>query len=79
MQKFIFFTTQGCHLCELAEALLVTHMNPDIHQVDLLDIAYDDQLLALYGERIPVLKNEITEAELGWPFDAPQLLDFIGR
>lgn len=78
MQKFIFFTTQGCHLCELAETLLVTHMNPDIHQVDLLDIAYDDQLLALYGERIPVLKNEKTEAELGWPFDAAQLLDFIG-
>ena len=77
MQNFIFFTTQGCHLCELAEALLIAHLDPDIHQVDVFDIAYDDQLLALYGERIPLIKNEITETELGWPFDAAQLLVFI--
>lgn len=78
MQKFIFFTTQGCHLCDQAEDLLVTCLNPDVHQVDVLDIAYDDQLLERYGERIPVLKNEITEAELGWPFDREKLLAFIG-
>ncbi|SFG12080.1 glutaredoxin family protein [Neptunomonas qingdaonensis] len=79
MQNFIFFTTQGCYLCELAEALLVAHLDPDIHQVDALDIAYDDQLLESYGERIPLIKNEVTGAELGWPFDAGQLLDFIGQ
>ncbi|WP_372739155.1 glutaredoxin family protein [Neptunomonas sp.] len=79
MQNFIFFTTPGCHLCELAEALLVAHLDPDIHQVDVLDIAYDDQLLERYGERIPLIKNEVTGAELGWPFDAGQLLDFIGH
>lgn len=48
-----------------------------MHQVDVLDIAYDDQLLELYGERIPVLKNELTGRELGWPFDAEGLILFI--
>lgn len=79
MQNFIFFTTQGCHLCELAEALLVAHLDPEAHQVDVFDIAYDDQLLERYGERIPLIKNEITEAELGWPFDAAKLLAFINH
>lgn len=79
MQKFIFYTTQGCHLCELAEALLVAHLDPDLHQVDVFDIAYDDLLLERYGERIPLIKNEIAEVELGWPFDAVQLLAFIGH
>ena len=77
MQNFIFLTTSGCHLCELAEALLVAHLDPSAHQVGVIDIAYDDQLLERYGERIPVIKNEKTDAELGWPFDAEQLLDFI--
>lgn len=79
MENFLFFTTQGCHLCEQAEALLEAHLNPEIHQVDCCDIAYDDQLLERYGERIPLLKNEITEAELGWPFDAAQLLIFVAN
>lgn len=77
MQKFIFFTTSGCHLCQLAEDLMVVHLDSEMHQVDVLDIAYDDQLLELYGERIPVLKNELTGRELGWPFDAEGLILFI--
>jgi hypothetical protein len=77
MQNFVFFTTQGCHLCEVAEGLLVTTLNPELHQVDVIDIAYDDQLLECYGERIPLLKNEDTDEELGWPFDASQLAHFV--
>ncbi|WP_293267598.1 glutaredoxin family protein [Neptunomonas sp.] len=77
MQKFVFFTTTGCHLCELAEALLVTNLNPEQHQVDVIDIAYNDQLLGCYGEKIPVIKNEDTSEELFWPFDAEKLVKFV--
>lgn len=77
MQNFVFLTTQGCHLCEVAEALLVAGLNLERHQVDVIDIAYDDALLECYGERIPVLKNEDTKAELSWPFDAMQLERFV--
>ncbi|WP_028470442.1 glutaredoxin family protein [Neptunomonas japonica] len=77
MQNFVFLTTQGCHLCEVAEALLVASLNPECHQVDVIDIAYDDALLECYGERIPVFKNEDTQAELNWPFDADKLEHFV--
>ncbi|BBB29232.1 conserved hypothetical protein [Neptunomonas japonica JAMM 1380] len=52
-------------------------LDPERHQVDVIDIAYDDALLESYGERIPVLKNEGTQAELSWPFDAEQLERFV--
>ncbi|SIS61817.1 glutaredoxin family protein [Neptunomonas antarctica] len=79
MKSFLLFSTQACHLCEQAEALLVSSLDPGLHQIDVIDIAYDDQLLETYGERIPVLQNEQTNAELDWPFDAHQLRLFINK
>jgi hypothetical protein len=79
MQSFLLFSTQACHLCELAETLLISGLDPELHQIDVIDIAYNDQLLESYGERIPVLKNEQTNEELGWPFDADQLHLFINK
>lgn len=79
MLNFVFLTTQGCHLCEVAEDLLVANLKSELHQVDMIDIAYDDKLLERYGERIPVLKNEDTDEELNWPFDASQLVSFVAQ
>lgn len=40
-------------------------------QVDIVDIAFDDELFSRYGVTIPVLN--FNESELNWPFDLEQL------
>jgi len=72
-----FYTTSGCHLCELAAVLLD---DPDVRhrvQVDTYDIADADTLIEKYGERIPVLLRADTQNGLGWPFDLVMLKEFI--
>lgn len=67
------YSTDGCHLCEMALELL---SNLDIqHLVDVVDIAFDDQLFHRYGVTIPVLRY--TDAELNWPFDQVQLQHWL--
>ncbi|BCQ63772.1 hypothetical protein PBOI14_55220 [Pseudomonas sp. Boi14] len=45
--------------------------------VELVDIADSQQLFDSYGLRIPVLRRVDTGAELGWPFDAEQVVAFL--
>jgi hypothetical protein len=77
MKKFILYSTEHCHLCELAESLLASQLNSELHTVDVEDIANDDLLISRYGIRIPVILNVQNNAELQWPFDALALQDFI--
>jgi hypothetical protein len=73
------YSTLGCHLCEQAEALLqavVPHSNRP-WRCYVVDIADDDDLLARYGVRIPVLRRCDDDSELQWPFDAAQLQAFL--
>lgn len=77
MNSYLLFNTSHCHLCELAEQLLAVTMDASCHQVDIVDIAYDDKLLARYGNTIPVLQHESSGAEICWPFDQLQLIRFL--
>lgn len=77
MTNLCFYTTSGCHLCELAEALLVNTPMPEPIPVDVVDIAQSEELVARYGTRIPVLRRQDTGAELDWPFTKEQLLRFL--
>lgn len=72
----ILFSTDACHLCELAESLLVPWVERGL-RVAVDDIADSDELFARYGERIPVVRRTDTDAELGWPFDAEELAAFL--
>ena len=72
----ILYSTDACHLCEQAEALLVPWAGRGL-LVAVDDIAESDELFARYGERIPVLRRTDTGAELGWPFDADALAEFL--
>ena len=72
MNRLIFYTTVGCHLCEHAAVLLQEYAaQPDSAQFDLeeVDISTDEHLVDLYGIRIPVVKNSANEREIDWPFD----------
>jgi len=70
------FGTLGCHLCELAEAELMPLVEHGL-MVELVDIAEDETLFEAYGLRIPVLRRVDNGAELGWPFDAEQVVAFL--
>jgi len=53
------YVRDGCHLCEDAEALLDVMLGTD--GWDAIDIEADDDLLARYAHRIPVLAIDGTD------------------
>ncbi|QBF27688.1 glutaredoxin family protein [Pseudomonas tructae] len=71
------FGTLGCHLCEVAEALLMPFVEHGL-LVELVDIAEHEGMVDTYGLLIPVLRRCDTAAELRWPFDAEQVVTFLG-
>ncbi|MCQ6257947.1 glutaredoxin family protein [Pseudomonas hefeiensis] len=71
------FGTLGCHLCEVAEGVLMSFVEHGL-LVELVDIAESEALFERYGLRIPVLRRIDTGAELDWPFDdADQVAAFL--
>ncbi|MBU2955093.1 glutaredoxin family protein [Marinobacter sp. F3R08] len=75
--ELLFYTTSQCHLCELAESLLINTPLPQPIPVDVVDIAQSEELVERYGTRIPVLRRNDTSAELDWPFTRDELLTFL--
>lgn len=71
--EVILYSTDGCHLCELAQAQL-DELQVAYRVVDIID---DSELVERYGIRIPVVLNQ-QQQELGWPFELPQLQTFLG-
>lgn len=69
---YILYHTDGCHLCDIALAL-VEQTNIDFQHIDICD---DASLAERYGTSIPVLTHG--KRELFWPFDGEQLQEFIG-
>lgn len=70
------FGTLGCHLCEVAEALLMPFVEHGL-LVELVDIADHAETFERYSLCIPVLRRCDTGAELDWPFDAEQVVTFL--
>ena len=68
--------TLGCHLCEVAEALLMPFVEHGL-LVELVDIAEHEGWVESYGLRIPVLRRSDSGAELDWPFEAEQIVEFL--
>lgn len=74
MTDLFLFGTQGCHLCEEAEELLV-QAGLNFEKQDIID---DEKAQELYAVRIPVLLHKPSGLELNWPFDAQQIRLFLG-
>lgn len=70
----ILYQRDDCKLCDEAVALLARARAPEFESVW---IDGDDDLEARYGERVPVLRDNATGRELGWPFDADALHRFL--
>jgi len=77
MRSFLLMGTSGCHLCDQAAEIIIVTMDPQLHQIEEVDIAFEDGLMEKYAVQIPVLVDEQSGAELGWPFDQHQLQTFI--
>ena len=70
----LLFQRDDCKLCDEAVAMLARTRVPDFESVW---IDGDAGLEARYGERVPVLRDEASGRELGWPFDAAALRAFL--
>lgn len=75
MTRLRLYVRPDCHLCNVAADLLRALDSSLIP--DFVNIEDDIELVDRYGERVPVLQRTDDGAELGWPFDAQQLSDFL--
>ena len=73
----VLFGTEACHLCEDAQALIISIQTQITSDVFVEDIAFEQAHFERYGLRIPVLLNEVSGAELDWPFDQAQLVQWL--
>ena len=71
---------EDCTLCDDADTLLDLALaaNPDI-QVDIsyVNVKSTTILFHHYGARIPVILNVDSDVALYWPFELPQVQEFI--
>ena len=79
MKNLTFYTTPGCHLCEIAAYLIVQLRSVSKISLVEIDIATDERLVARYGTLIPVVRRDDTLQELGWPFTLDELERFAAR
>lgn len=77
MMELTFYTTEGCHLCEEAEALLLQIRLPRPVPVSAIDISESPDLVERYGTRIPVLRRSDSGRELSWPFSTADVQHFV--
>ncbi len=72
--RLVLFQRDDCHLCDLALDVLAQARAPDFASVFIDD---DNGLEALYGERVPVLRDDDRQRELDWPFDAARVTAWL--
>lgn len=73
----IMYSTLGCHLCDLAEDVIVKSGVLDRSDVEVMDIAENDALIDSYGVRIPVVRDSKSGAEIGWPFSGEEFITWF--
>lgn len=79
-QELLLYTTVGCHLCEQAESVLRA-VAADDSALNWTPVEISDApaLVAAYGLRIPVIRLQGRDDELGWPFDDAAVRAYLAR
>lgn len=67
------FQRDDCHLCDLALEVLAAARAPAFESVF---IDGDERLEGRYGDRVPVLRDDVDGRELAWPFEAADVVAF---
>lgn len=70
----ILYQRDDCHLCDLALAELAKARAPEFESVFLDDVP---ALEERYGRRVPVLRDDVRDAELDWPFNVAAVREFL--
>ena len=73
MTDLLLFGTDGCHLCEQAQALL-TELGIAYEYRDIID---NELWLKQFGLLIPVLWHQPTQRQLNWPFSDLDVRAFL--
>jgi hypothetical protein len=77
MKTLRLYSRPECHLCDYAVEL-IKETGCGI-EIESIDIEQDPDLLSRYDVRIPVLLRPDTGAELCWPFDDDDIVEFLGN
>ena len=72
--RYILYQRDDCPLCDAALEVLAQARLPEFESTW---IDGDAALEALYGTRVPVLRDSERDRELGWPFDAEAVRAFL--
>ncbi|MEH6518010.1 MAG: glutaredoxin family protein [Halioglobus sp.] len=77
--KLTLYGTSACHLCDIAEQILIQCQAGEIpFAYEKVDISDSDPLFERYGERIPVVQDE-AGLELGWPFEPAEFVAWLAQ
>ncbi|KPW03498.1 glutaredoxin family protein [Pseudoalteromonas sp. P1-11] len=77
MANYVLYHTDGCHLCEQAEQVLLSVLDKN-SKLKLIDILTDEQLIARFQLSIPVFESK-SGHHLYWPFDAQTVHEFLAQ
>jgi hypothetical protein len=72
------YTTEGCHLCEQAEAVLqplVAAGQIELNHCDIITLG--EGMMTRLQTRIPVIEGERPGQDLGWPFTLDEARAFL--
>ncbi|MCH8502614.1 MAG: glutaredoxin family protein [Aliidiomarina sp.] len=77
MRSFFLLTKPHCPLC--TQAIQLIHQSPLAEPIELgvVDISDEPELIEEYATLVPVLIRGRDDAEMKWPFDPAQLLEFL--
>lgn len=75
--RFTLYSSEGCHLCVVAEQLLGSLPQFVAQGCDIVEISFDDALVHQFGSRIPVLFDGLHQIYYDWPFEQSDILDLL--
>lgn len=78
-KSLILYSTPACHLCETALGLVEPLISSMAIVITKVDISNSDELVELYGIRIPVFCFENKDFEIGWPFTEQEFREFLAE
>lgn len=80
MRELVIYTREDCHLCQDMMLALQRLQQQVSFNFKVVDIDSDPELVARYGERIPVLMSPLTNQEICHYFlDLTALDDYLGE
>jgi len=80
VKALIVYGREDCHLCQDMIAALQNLQGQVSFEFQVVDIDSDPKLIALYGEKIPILMSPLTNQEICHYFlDVAALDDYLGK